>query len=138
MDSLKNSTHSETNRPLAILAEDDDMIRELVTIYLNKLGYETISVENGQLAIDEFEKRETGSVELLVSDIIMPHVTGVQLVNASIEKAYCSKILIISGFSDETNFLENAIRHGCQFLKKPFTLSEFENKVKGLKAISPA
>lgn len=127
-----SSSAPHPDQKTAILAEDDEMIRELVALYLEKLGYETVAVENGKLALAEFEQRPNGSVELLVSDLMMPEIGGVELVTEAMENGYCSKILLISGYSSEAAFLEKAIAKGCQFLKKPFTLKEFEDRVKSL------
>ncbi|MCH6255554.1 response regulator [Puniceicoccaceae bacterium K14] len=120
---------------VAILAEDDEMIRELVTLYLEKLSYQTIAVENGRLALDELEKRANNPVELLVSDLVMPELGGAELVSEAIQNQYCSKVLLISGYSQETAFIERALKAGCQFLKKPFNLKEFEDIVKSLGTI---
>ncbi len=125
------ANESENQPPLALLAEDDDMIRELVSLYLERLGYEVVSCKNGQEAVDALELYP--KFDLVVTDLVMPELGGAEVVKTTQSLDKCKRILIISGFSDDLKFLEQAIESGNEFLKKPFTFSGFTEKIENLK-----
>lgn len=103
------------------------MIRELVAVYLQRLGYEVVSCKNGEEAIASFENAHR--FDLIVTDLIMPELGGEEVVKTALRQNKCERILIISGFSEDLDFLEQAMQNGTEFLKKPFTFSGFQEKI---------
>ena len=63
-------------KPRILIVDDEESIREFLEIMLKKEGYEVASVEDGQKAIDYLGKK---SVDLVISDLQMPNVTGIEL-----------------------------------------------------------
>jgi len=120
------------HRSTAILAEDDEMVRELVALYLERLGYDVLEAKNGQEAINLLENEGQNAVSLIVTDLVMPEVGGAELVKTARQNGKCDRILIMSGFTDEIAFLEQTIRDGSEFLTKPFTYHDFESKISRL------
>ncbi|MEM9159696.1 MAG: response regulator [Verrucomicrobiota bacterium] len=124
---------SEDSRSTAILAEDDEMIRELVSLYLDRMGYHVLEAKNGKEAIDLLADQAEDAVELIVTDLVMPEAGGAEVIRNARSTGKCDRILIISGFTDDATFLEQTIKEGSEFLKKPFTFVDFEAKVEGLR-----
>jgi len=122
---LENQTTSNGN---ALLAEDDALIRELVSTYLEYLGYHVSEAHNGEQAIDLIESHDK-RFDLLVTDLSMPKVDGSEVVRFAREDNRCERILIISGFTKDLRFVENTIDDGSEFLAKPFTFNDFKEKV---------
>ena len=109
------------------------MVRELVALYLEKMGYNVLEAKNGREAIDLLGKEEEDKFELIVTDLMMPEVGGAEVIRKARETGKCDRILIISGYTDDVASLENAIKEGSGFLKKPFTFNDFEAKIADLK-----
>lgn len=123
-------------RATALIAEDDAMIRELVSHYLDELGYNVLEAKNGAEAIKFIADSAPGSLSLIVTDLVMPEAGGAEVIRAAKRSGKCDRILIISGFTNDPSFLESSIREGAAFLRKPFTYRAFEEKVEELRTLS--
>lgn len=116
----------------ALLAEDDECIREIVASYLERLGYCVLSAENGQEAIALINGRAAPRFDLIVTDILMPRASGEQVAAAARARGACTRFLFISGFASQMVRLAGEIRKGAAYLEKPFTFQAFEEKVESL------
>jgi two-component system, cell cycle sensor histidine kinase and response regulator CckA len=99
-----------------LLADDEPAVRFVVEKILLAAGYQVIATENGVEAGNMAEKH-TGGIDVLVSDIVMPGVSGVELAKSVQKSRPGTKVLLMSGyFPDGLEFLE-----GWEFLHKPFS-----------------
>lgn len=113
-----------------LLAEDETAIRKMVSDTLRKGGYQVLSAGSGQEAISASE-RHTGSIDLLVTDIVMSGMGGADLYAWIKSERPEIKVLFISGFMSREP-LEGA------FLKKPFVPTELLDKVRQLLSVRGA
>jgi two-component system, cell cycle sensor histidine kinase and response regulator CckA len=99
-----------------LLADDEPTVRMLLERILQSAGYQVITTENGAEATTRAENHP-GDIHVLVSDIVMPGVSGVELAKELQRSRPSTKVLLISGyFPDDLEFVE-----GWKFLRKPFT-----------------
>ena len=99
-----------------LLADDEPEVRLVVEKILRSAGYQVIATESSAEAGDLAEKH-TGGIDVLVSDIVMPGVSGVELAKSVQKVRPGTKVLLMSGYFPEgLEFLE-----GWKFLRKPFS-----------------
>jgi two-component system cell cycle sensor histidine kinase/response regulator CckA len=118
-----------TGQGTILLVEDEDGLRSLNARGLRSRGYTVIEAENGLDALDALEA-EGGTVDLVVSDVVMPEMDGPTML-ASMRKTNPSlKIIFVSGYAEDA--FEKSLPDGEQFafLPKPFTLSQLVGAVK--------
>ncbi len=115
-------------RPARILVVDDERsIREMLAIVLRREGYEVLLAENGRAAIDTLEREP---VDLLISDIKMPDLSGVEVLRAA--KAIDRDILgiMITAFASTETAIEAMRLGACDYLSKPFDIDLLKMKVR--------
>src|SRR6266705_2562 len=115
-------------RPPRILVVDDERsMRELLAIVLRREGYEVLLAENGRAAIDLLEREP---VDLLISDIKMPDLSGVDVLRAA--KAIDQDILgiMITAFASTDTAVEAMRLGACDYLSKPFDVDLLKMKVR--------
>jgi two-component system cell cycle sensor histidine kinase/response regulator CckA len=112
-----------------LLVEDEVVVRELIFSALRQKGYQVLMAENPEKALSICEKVE-GRIHLLLTDVVMPGMSGRQLAEHLTSRDLEMKVLYISGYA------ENAISHhgvldpGLAFLAKPFTPNTLVNRVR--------
>ena len=114
-----------------VLAEDEAPARTTLTLVLGKAGYKVTAVTNGTEAFDflvsTVQNQET--VDLLVTDIQMPGLTGIELIDELKKDNIEIPVLVITGFGDIER-TSQLMRKGCNdFLEKPFETGEVLNRV---------
>ncbi|MBW8863025.1 MAG: sigma-54-dependent Fis family transcriptional regulator, partial [Acidobacteria bacterium] len=115
-------------RPPRILVVDDERsMRELLAIVLRREGYEVLLAENGRGAIDMLEREP---VDLLISDIKMPDLSGVEVLRAA--KRIDQDILgiMITAFASTETAVEAMRLGACDYLSKPFDIDLLKMKVR--------
>ena len=115
-------------RPPRILVVDDERsIRELLAIVLRREGYEVLLAENGRAAISLLENEP---VDLLISDIKMPDLSGVEVLRAA--KKIDPDILgiMITAFASTDTAVEAMRLGACDYLSKPFDIDLLKMKVR--------
>jgi PAS domain S-box-containing protein len=112
-----------------LVAEDEDLVRELITDVLTLSGYKVIATRNGPEAIRAYEHCG-GAVDLLVTDMIMPNMNGVELMKRLTEIRPGIKVLFMSGYSGESLTHQSMIEEGIAYLQKPFSLESLNRGVR--------
>jgi len=117
--------------PLAtiLVVEDEPGIRALVRKILRRQGYEVLEAANGQDAL-ALCRDQVKHVELLITDVVMPHMGGRELVERLQTQGHDMKVLYVSGYTDDTSVYSGNLASGTAFLQKPFTLGSLLDKVK--------
>jgi DNA-binding NtrC family response regulator len=101
------------------VAEDEPVVRDLILTTLRRYGYVALAAADGRKAMDLIE-REGDGIDLLVSDVVMPHVGGLELVDLARARRPGLPIILMSGYSEQV--LESgSVREGVILLSKPFT-----------------
>jgi len=112
-----------------LLVEDDDAVREIVRRILTKHGYSVIEASNGGEALLE-RKRYEGKINLLLTDVVMPEMSGKELENR-LHKSYPDlKVLYMSGYTDNVIAHHGVLDKGVIFIQKPFTKEDLLQKVR--------
>ncbi len=114
-----------------LLVEDDQMLRNLSIRVLESFGYTVLSAANGKEAL-ELNEWYSGSIDLLVSDMIMPKMGGFELVEQIIKVRPSLKVMIMSGYTNQSLESLERLPQFKVFLQKPFTPLDFVNKVREL------
>ncbi|MCX7769806.1 MAG: transporter substrate-binding domain-containing protein [Proteobacteria bacterium] len=113
-----------------LVVEDDDMIREFIANTLKQAGYQVITAENGVIGLEMFEKNQ--DVSLIISDIIMPKMSGLELIEKiKLIKPYI-KFLMMSGYSEEVLIDKKEFVKDYFLLEKPFTALKLIETIKKL------
>jgi CheY-like chemotaxis protein len=113
-----------------LVVEDETALRRLICLSLERRGgYKVLAAKDGAEAI-EICQRSPSQIHLVLSDIMMPHVNGLQLRERAATLCPDAKFLFMSGYSEE--IVENLWAQGCAFLEKPFLPDELVGKVREL------
>jgi CheY-like chemotaxis protein len=111
-----------------LLVEDDDNLRNLLQRTLEAVGFSVLSAANGAEALRLCQQPDA-TIDLVVSDIVMPRLDGLQLSEQIRTDRPEMKFLFITGFADEFPELRELIKIGATILEKPFLPSELVRKV---------
>jgi two-component system cell cycle response regulator CpdR len=118
-----------------LLAEDDDSMRTFIERALKKAGYKVRSFANGQEA---YERLREEPFALLLTDIVMPQMDGIELARRAAEIDPHLKIMFITGFAAVTlNTATKAIQD-AQVLSKPFHLKDLVREIDRLLGVRPS
>ncbi|MGC4252919.1 MAG: response regulator [Sphingobium sp.] len=103
-----------------LLAEDDDSMRAYLSRALEKSGYEVVAVANGAQAVPHID---TDSFDLLLTDIVMPEMDGIELAQHAASAAPDMRVMFITGFAAVTLRAGQAVPQ-AKVLSKPFHLRD--------------
>ena len=121
--------HIEAERqPVILVADDDALIRNLVTLLLQQDGYTVLSAADGREGL-ELSRRYPGSIELVITDMMMPRMNGTDLCAHLREERPGIKVLVMSGADMSEIFSQNA---DLPFLPKPFDGQSLKSKVRAI------
>jgi two-component system, cell cycle sensor histidine kinase and response regulator CckA len=112
-----------------LLAEEEEMVRHLVRDVLKKYGYEVLEVSNGEAALFVCEHHK-GPIHLLVTDTLMPELSGRELENRLGQLRPELKVLVMSGYTGNHSLENDPIDADLPFLQKPFTTQALVRKVR--------
>jgi len=112
-----------------LLAEDDEMLRPLGKGLLEKLGYRVLDAENAERALALAEAHR-GPIHLLVADVVMPGASGRQLARRLAQVRPETRVLYVSGYTDDAIVHHGMLEPGLNFLQKPFTPAALARKVR--------
>jgi CheY-like chemotaxis protein len=136
---LVNGTEAQTrpnNAPATLrgsetilLVEDEDQVRAVALGILKRQGYRVIEARNAADALLKCEKH-SGVIDLLLSDVVMPQMSGPELARRLAPIRVEMKILCMSGYTDDAVVRHGALEAGIAFIQKPFTPDTLTRKVR--------
>ncbi len=112
-----------------LLAEDNDDVRTLASEILTHNGYTVFSAENGNDALELWASCGE-SIELLVTDVVMPEMNGKELFSTLSSLDEHMKVLYMSGYPDNTIAHHGVLDDNIQYIQKPFNTDDFLLKVR--------
>jgi PAS domain S-box-containing protein len=112
-----------------LLVEDEEPVRSMVSKVLQSKGYTVLEARHGNEAIEVSERCE-GSINLMVTDVIMPQMSGRELAERLTLMRPEMHVLYMSGYPDNTIVQHGVLEPGTAFLQKPFTINALELKVR--------
>jgi len=113
-----------------LLVEDDSALREMAATLLRRLGYTVLAAANGVEALNLKNGRDTGHIDLLFTDVVMPHMSGKELADRVRALNPQMKILFTSAYTENAIVQQGALDKGVVLLQKPFTPSALANKLR--------
>lgn len=114
-----------------LLVEDEDAVRIFSARALRNKGYQVIEARSGEAAL-EIIKKQADSIDLLVSDVMMPQMDGPTLIREAHKIIPELKVIFISGYAEDSFRQRLQNDQGIQFLPKPFSLKQLAEKVQNV------
>ena len=111
-----------------LLVEDEQAVRELVRIILERAGHSVVEAANAEEGETLFEAMD--DVDLLVSDVVLPGRSGFELFHRLHAKLPSLRVLFISGYTDYAMFDETIVERDLAFLEKPFSAEGLVTKIR--------
>jgi two-component system cell cycle sensor histidine kinase/response regulator CckA len=115
-------------RPTILLAEDEPAVRSLVEHVLVAAGFAVVAAVDGREALDI--AATLGSIDLLLTDVMMPRLNGPSLAVALRERRPDQRVLFMSGFTDDVLGEHGIVGRNVQLLPKPFSPKELVARVR--------
>ena len=112
-----------------LLVEDEEAVRVLLQDILEVEGYTVLVAPNGHEALHACEQRG-GPIHLLLTDVVMPGMSGRELVERLTQRCSAAKVLYMSGYTDDAVVRHGVLDEGVNFLQKPFTPDAVLRKVR--------
>lgn len=112
-----------------LVVEDDEALRKLITALLGNVGYKVLEAANGDAALELMRTRD-GKVALLLTDMLMPGMSGVEL-SAQIRKLWPhTKVLLMSGYAGDLIARYRVAENEMLLIEKPFTRHGLLSKIR--------
>jgi CheY-like chemotaxis protein len=112
-----------------LVAEDNDMVRDLACRVLERQGYAVFTAATGGEALQRLEGRQ-GPVHLLLTDVVMPDMDGMALSEKVAERHPGVKVLFMSGYTENVIAHHGVLREGVHFIQKPFSVADLARKIR--------
>jgi two-component system cell cycle sensor histidine kinase/response regulator CckA len=113
-----------------LLAEDDPSLLEMAAAMLKRLGYTVVTAINGVEALRLMNQRNIGHIDLLLTDVVMPHMSGKELSDRIQSIHPNTRILFTSAYAENAIVHQGILDESVTLLQKPFTPSALANKVR--------
>ncbi|HYJ10881.1 MAG TPA: ATP-binding protein [Polyangiaceae bacterium] len=112
-----------------LLAEDERQVRNLAREVLTNLGYDVLVASDGVEAL-ELQARHDGPIHLLISDVVMPRMSGGELAERLLERLPDLRILFVSGYTADTSLSSHLPARELTLIPKPFTAELLARKAR--------
>jgi CheY-like chemotaxis protein len=109
-----------------LIAEDEVMVRNLVRHLMEAEGHEILAAADGYEAL-ELSRKYEGTIDMLITDVKMPHMDGLELIEKLLKERPNMRVLVMSGHMSEELRGQQA---GLPFVRKPFLPGAFRTKVR--------
>ncbi|MGE5567585.1 MAG: response regulator [Rhodospirillales bacterium] len=125
------STAAGKGTETILLVEDEEEVRRLAREMLARQGYRVIEAGSGAEAMRIWHKRR-GSIDMLLTDVVMPRMSGRELADKMRESRPDLKVMYMSGYTDDVIARHGVLDSGTAFLSKPFTSEALSRKVRSV------
>lgn len=127
----EDSSENRGNETL-LLAEDEELVREVAAYILRQQGYNVLEARDGFHALELVKEHGAEAIHALITDVVMPKMSGRELARQFIELHPASKVIYTSGYTDEVAIKHEISIEKVQFIKKPFTPGMLARKVRAI------
>ncbi|MFH1741741.1 MAG: response regulator, partial [bacterium] len=114
---------------MILLVEDDEYVRRCLSQILAEYGYGVLTAKRGSQAL-EAAKQHTGPIDLLLTDVIMPGMSGWDLAKELVSRRPETKVLFVSGYTDDAIAHHRVFKKGIHFIEKPVMPETLARKVR--------
>ena len=122
---------SESDKKTILVVDDEPEVRKLVSAMVGQSGYSVMTADSGEHALTLY-KNHKGQIDLLITDVIAPGMSGPMLADKLAEFQPDLKVLYISGYDNTHVVQKYVVEKGHALLTKPFTHEEMQTKVREL------
>lgn len=135
-EEVKAIPQREEEKPLAggnetiLLVEDEPLVRGLAARILRKQGYHLLEASTGSEALRLAEKRAGEEIHLVLTDVVMPGMSGRELAERLHSLFSKMKVLYMSGYTNSAIVYHGILEEGMNYIQKPFTLETLARKVR--------
>jgi len=112
-----------------LVVEDEPVLSQLVETSLKRRGYEVLVASSGETA-ESIAQSHKGPIHLLLTDVVMPQTSGREVAKRICELRPQTRVMWMSGYTDEAIMHHGILDPGVHFLQKPFTPSTLAQKVR--------
>jgi DNA-binding NtrC family response regulator len=112
-----------------LVVEDDEKVRKLIVEILGRQGYRVLEASHGEEALLIHEKHD-GPMHLVLVDVVMPGMSGSELAKRLASLHPETKILYMSGYTDNAIVHHGVLARGVNYIQKPFTVDGLARKVR--------
>jgi PAS domain S-box-containing protein len=112
-----------------LVVEDEEIVRNMATEFLNMLGYTVLSVGDPEEALRLVEDH-AGPIDLLLTDVILPKMDGRTLSQRILDRRPQVRVLFVSGYTEDAIVHHGVLDSGIHFLQKPFGMEALAQKVR--------
>jgi PAS domain S-box-containing protein len=112
-----------------LLVEDEAQVRNLAAVVLREHGYEVLEATSGNDAL-RISQQYKGGIHLLLSDVVMPQMSGKELADRIKRTRNDIRVLYTSGYTDDAVLHHGILGAELEFIQKPFTPNALANKVR--------
>jgi|HubBroStandDraft_6_1064221.scaffolds.fasta_scaffold32924_2 two-component system cell cycle sensor histidine kinase/response regulator CckA len=112
-----------------LLVEDEESVRQLVRETLESKGYKVLEADHGEAAL-QLAADHAAEIDILITDVVMPGMSGRELSARLSATCPHTKVLYLSGYTEDAIAHEGVLESGTAFLQKPFTLQVLSRKVR--------
>ncbi len=128
-DEISVTPRSLTGTETILIVEDDSALRELTKLTLTGYGYKILEASKGSEAL-EICKNNPGEIDFLLTDVVLPRMSGKEAADKIAKMCPGIKILFMSGYTDEAIARHGVLEEGINLLQKPFTPPVLAQKVR--------
>ncbi|MEW6386357.1 MAG: PAS domain S-box protein [Thermodesulfobacteriota bacterium] len=129
-------TPSLQGRETILMVEDDEVLRSVITKTLKKFGYRVLKARDGDEALSACQKHK-GPIHLLLTDVVLPKMSGVELADRLKGFRPEMKILFMSGYTEDAMVHHGVMEASTPFLQKPFKPIQLAGKVREILGADP-
>jgi two-component system cell cycle sensor histidine kinase/response regulator CckA len=122
-------TKAQLGTETVLLVEDEEMVREMTREILQESGYRVIEAKHGHEALLVAEQYN-GPIHLMLSDVVMPQMSGRELAEQLSPLRREMKVLYMSGYTDDAIVHHGVLDEGMAFIEKPFTPNALARKLR--------
>ena len=112
-----------------LVVEDEDAVLKSQVEFLSAIGYTVLSATNGRDALEQVRAR-TSAIDLVITDVVMPQMSGPKLAESLASLRPDLKVLFVSGYADDTVLRKGVADLSRDFLPKPFPLHSLAGKIR--------
>lgn len=121
----------ESDKKTILVVDDEPEVRKLVSAMVSQFGYTVMTADSGEHAIILYRNHK-GPIDLLITDVIAPGMSGPMLADKLTELQPDLKVLYISGYDNTHVVQKYVVEKGHALLTKPFTVEDMKDKVRGM------
>ena len=117
-------------RETILVVEDERLVRSLARTILERQGYQVVACASGAEALGALADRGSAPVDLLLTDLVMPGMSGRELAERVVAERPSVRVLFTSGYSEDAELHQSVADQEAHFLAKPYSVQQLSSRVR--------